>query len=231
MNPLLTAPPKLRNGDRLTQAEFHRRYAAYDGDMKFELIGGIVYMASPVSRLHGLYHKDLTAVLERYEEATAGVEVSLETTNILGEESEPEPDITMRILTECGGQSRVTEDGFYEGRPELLVEVAYSSVNIDLHQKRADYERAGVQEYIVLCIEERELRWFDFAAGGEITANRKSVFCSRVFPGLWIHGESLLDRDSPRVKKILRQGLASRAHTAFVKRLQRQRRRGTSSGG
>ena len=37
----------LFNGDRMKQPEFHRRYEQYPDDVKFELIGGIVYMASP----------------------------------------------------------------------------------------------------------------------------------------------------------------------------------------
>ena len=45
--------PPLHNGDRLTQAEFHRRYEAYPEDVKFELVGGIVYMTSPLRRPHG----------------------------------------------------------------------------------------------------------------------------------------------------------------------------------
>src|SRR5262249_5049943 len=39
--------PPLEDGQRLTQPEFHRRYQAYPEDVKFELIGGVVHMASP----------------------------------------------------------------------------------------------------------------------------------------------------------------------------------------
>jgi hypothetical protein len=44
--------PPLQNGDRLTQAEFHRPYKAHPDDVKFELIGGVVYMASPQREAH-----------------------------------------------------------------------------------------------------------------------------------------------------------------------------------
>jgi hypothetical protein len=37
-------PPLLCNGDRMNQREFHRRYEAYPDDVKFELIGGIVFI-------------------------------------------------------------------------------------------------------------------------------------------------------------------------------------------
>ncbi|HEY7313349.1 MAG TPA: hypothetical protein VH643_28630 [Gemmataceae bacterium] len=41
----------LVNGERMKQPEFHRRYAAYEEDEKWELIGGIVYRASPMLSL------------------------------------------------------------------------------------------------------------------------------------------------------------------------------------
>ena len=62
--------PPWHNGDHLTQAEFHRRYEAYPEDVKFELIGGIVYMASPLKRPHGTYHPELSLVLAVYKAAS-----------------------------------------------------------------------------------------------------------------------------------------------------------------
>jgi len=50
--------PPLNNGDRLTQREFHRRYEAHAGREKFELIGSIVYLASPLRRPQANYHEE-----------------------------------------------------------------------------------------------------------------------------------------------------------------------------
>jgi Uma2 family endonuclease len=219
-----SAVPLLVNGDRLEQPEFHKRYQAHPGPEKFELIGGVVYMASPARRLHSQYQDELIYALGHYRRATPGVESLPEATSILGKESEPQPDLTLRILHECGGQSRETEDGYVEGPPELIAEVAYSSRAIDLHQKLDDYRRAGVREYLVVSVEEPQLFWFDFAGQGEIVADRKGVYRSKVFPGLWLHDEALLARDSARVLTVLQQGLAGRAHAAFVRRLERARR-------
>src|SRR6266851_8915829 len=97
--------PLLNNGDRLTQREFHRRYEAYPDDVKFELIGGIVYMASPTGWPHSKYHLQLATVLGNYEAATPGVEGLDNATTILGPWSEPQPDLALRILPERGGQS------------------------------------------------------------------------------------------------------------------------------
>src|SRR5262245_37865860 len=87
----LAVLPLLENGDRMKQAEFHRRYEAYPEDVKFELIGGIVYMASPLRWPHANYHPKLGFALELYATGTLGVEVGDNATTILGEESEPQP--------------------------------------------------------------------------------------------------------------------------------------------
>jgi Uma2 family endonuclease len=217
--------PLLVNGDRLTQAEFHRRYETYPEDVKFELIGGIVYMVSPLRRSHGRYHVKLSFALELYEMGTPGIELLDNTTTILGEESEPQPDLGLRILSAYGGRSRETGEDYVEGPPELLSEISYSTRAIDLHRKRDDYRRAGVQEYLVVCVEEQELHWFNFATGRYIRPNRQRISRSKVFPGLWIDGPALLARDSARISQVMQQGLASREHAAFVKRLQAAHRR------
>jgi Uma2 family endonuclease len=217
--------PLLANGDRMSQPEFHRRYQAYPEGVKFELVGGTVYMASPLRHPHSTYHQKFNWVFLHYEEGTPGVESCDNATVILGEESEPQPDTTLRILAECGGQSRVDADQYVEGAPELVAEVAHSSRAIAMNQKREDYERAGVLEYLVLCIEERELRWFHFPSDKEITPNRQGISRSVVFPGLWIDNRALLEQNKTRLREVVQQGIASRAHAAFVRRLQAARRR------
>jgi len=216
--------PPLMNGDRLKQPEFHRRYEAYPEDTKFELVGGTVYMASPLRVEHSGYDGKLGLVLQLYEVATPGVGALHNATTILDEDSEPQPDGGLYILPEFGGQARINERRYIEGAPELLAEVAHSSVALDLHAKRDDYERTGVLEYLVVCVEERELRWFDFRGSGMIRRNRQGVLKSQVFPGLWIHEQALLALDGPRLVEVVQQGLASRAHAAFVKRLAANRR-------
>jgi Uma2 family endonuclease len=219
------AVPLLDNGDRMTQPEFHRRYQACAEDVKFELIGGTVYMASPLRWPHGTYDSKLNLALSLYEAATPGVEVGTNATTILGEESEPQPDLALRILSEFGGRSTVNEEKYLEGPPELIAEVAYSTRAIDLHFKKNDYQKAGVAEYLVLCVEEQELHWFVFTSGGQLRPDRQGIYRSRVFPGLWIAGPALLARDSSGLARTVQRGLASRAHAAFVKRLQAARRR------
>lgn len=216
--------PPLVNGENMKQVEFHRRYEAYPDDIKIELIGGVVYMPSPLRWPHGNYHVILGTAFALYAGDTSGVEAGDNATAILGEESEPQPDLAMRLLPEYGGQSRLNEDQYVEGAPELLAEIAHSTRAIALHQKRRDYEKAGVIEYMVLCIEERELRWFHFPSGEMLTPNRRGVCRSRVFPGLWLDMPALLERDTKSLAAVVRRGLASREHAAFVRRLRTSRR-------
>ena len=111
------------------------------------------------------------------------------------------------------------------GSPEFLSEVSDSTRRLDLNQKKEDYKQAGVVEYLVWCIKERELHWFHFPSGIMIQPNRRGVLRSRVFPGLWIDQEALFNRDTMRIVAAVQRGLASREHTAFVKRLQADHRK------
>ena len=215
----------LENGDRMTQAEFHRIYENYDEDVKFELVGGVVYMAAAMRHPHGSFHIKLSYALEHFATATPGVEIADNASAILGDGSEPQPDLSMRITTECGGQSYIDEQDYLTGAPELVAEIAHSSRAIDLHAKRDDYQRAGVIEYVVLCVEERELHWFHFPTGENIEPTREGIYRSRVFPGLWIDGPALMAKDSAQLRKTVERGLARREHATFVRRLAATRKK------
>jgi hypothetical protein len=111
-------------------------------------------------------------------------------------------------------------DGILSGPPELVIEIAYSSEAIDLGAKRRDYERAGVLEYVVLCVREGELRAFDPAAGRELAVDPDGIYRSRAFPGLWIDPAAALSGDAARLLRVANEGLKSKEHRAFVRRLQ-----------
>jgi Uma2 family endonuclease len=207
----------------MKQPEFHRRYEQYPEDVKFELIGGEVYMASPMKQLHGTYSWELNLVLALYKAGTPGVQGAQNMTTILGEESEPQPDLMLRLLKECGGQSEYNEEDYLEGAPELVAEIAHSSRAIDMHRKRLDYLAAGVQEYVVLCVEEQQLHWFHFPSKRKLKPDRNGLWKSRIFPGLWLDGPALLARDSSRLIAAVQQGLATPEHAAFVRRLEARR--------
>jgi Uma2 family endonuclease len=203
----------------MTREEFHRVYERMPEDFKAELIGGIVYVASPLRLGHGILHFPLGSLLFAYEARTPGVQAGDNTTLLLGDDSEPQPDAFLRILPEYGGQSRTTGDDYIEGAPELIVEIAYSSRAIDLHGKRKDYARYGVLEYLVICVKEKELRWFDLKGDQELAIPEDGVVRVRAFPGLWIHAQGLLAKDYARMMGTLEEGLATGEHGEFVERL------------
>jgi hypothetical protein len=182
-------------------------------------------MASPVRRPHGVTHPALTLVLGLYHVATPGVEVANHMTVILDARAEPQPDCLMRVETEYGGQSRYNDDEFLVGAPEFVAELAPSREAIDLGAKWHDYRRAGVVEYLVVCLRERVLHWFHFPSRRELRPDKDGLWRSLVFPGLWLDGPALFDRDLPRLTAAVQRGIADPDHVAFVARLEAARGR------
>src|SRR5205823_5348662 len=124
-----------------------------------ELIDGIVYMPSPVSLRHQEVQVFLAGWLNFYTIATPGCRPGMEGTWLMGERQVPQPDLTLRIPLEYGGQSRM--EGLYpSGAPELIVEVAVSSRSRDFGVKKRLYERAGVREYLIVLPAWNEISWF-----------------------------------------------------------------------
>jgi len=129
------------------------------------------------------------------------------------------------LLQEYGGTSWINEEEYLVGAAELFAEIAYSTQSIDMHLKKRNYKEAGVVEYLVVCIADQEVHWFDFRSGTRISPTRQRTLRSRIFPGLWIDGPALLARDSKKLIATAERGLASREHAAFVKRLQAFKRK------
>jgi len=182
-------------------------------------------VCSPLKPRHGRYSVRIIRWLGEYEEATPGTEVLDNTTNILGPDSEPQPDGSLLILPECGGQTREDRKGYLHGAPELIAEIGSSTESIDLHAKKADYEKAGVREYIVVALRTEKVFWFVRRRGKfkDLVAGPDGIYRSEIFPGLWLDPSALLRRDSRRLLAVLRQGLASPEHAAFVAKLERAR--------
>ncbi len=216
------APPPMEGGDRLTRYEFERRYEAMPWVKKAELIEGVVYMTSAIRNSHGKAHADIMGWLAVYRAATPGVHLNDNTTVRLDVDNEPQPDALLRLDQTVGGQSRVGEDDYIEGAPEMVFEVAGTSASYDLHDKMNAYCRNGVQEYAVWCIYEGGLSWFRLESGEYVPleADEAGVMRSDAFPGLWLDAPALLKGDLAQVLEILRKGLETEEHQAFVEHLE-----------
>ena len=126
----------------------------------------------------------------------------------------------LRIPEKLGGQTRI-ERGYIVGAPELVIEISRSSRDYDLKQKKADYERTGVREYIVVELDPDRIHWFIRRGQrfGQMRPGPDGIYRSRVFPGLWLDPEALFAEDLDRLIEVLEQGLATPEHAAFVAKL------------
>ena len=212
----------LENGDRLSRAEFERRYNAMPHLKKAELIEGVVYVPSPVRyRQHGSPHAQLISWLGLYAAHTPGVGVADNTSVRLDLDNEPQPDALLLIDPSCGGQSRLSAEDFIEGAPELVAEVASSSVSYDLHAKLHVYRRNGVHEYVIWRVLNREIDWFVLRVGQyeKLSVDATGLLQSEVFAGLWLDPTAVVQGNLARVLAVVQQGIASSEHAAFVARL------------
>jgi Uma2 family endonuclease len=214
--------PPLNAGDRLTRAEFERRYQAHPEINKAELIEGAVHMPSPVHyALHSQPHVDIITWLGVYRAATPGVVGGDNATVRLDYENVVQPDALLRLEPSLGGHSKVTDDDYLAGPPEFVVEIAASSASYDMHDKRRVYARNGVQEYLVAQAYEQRVDWFVLREGvyETLEPDSEGVLRSEVFPGLWLPADALWAGDLARMLAVLQEGLASSDHATYVEKL------------
>jgi Uma2 family endonuclease len=210
--------PPLENGDHLTRYEFERRYAAMPPIKKAELVEGVVYMPSPVRSTHAITHMNLNLWLGTYGTSTPSVYAYDNATVRLDADNEVQPDALLRLEEALGGTSRISDDDYVEGAPELIVEIAASSATYDLYDKYHVYRRCGVREYVVWQLHERRLNWFQLQEGSytPLAPDEAGVVRSVGFPGLHLNVKALLSDDMPQVLTTLRQGMKTKAYAAFV---------------
>jgi Uma2 family endonuclease len=215
--------PPLENGDRLPRPEFERRYHAMPEIKKAELIEGVVYMASPLRFApHAEPRSRLNTWLGTYAAFTPRVLSGIEPTVRLDIDNEPQPDIILILDETAGGRARLTQDEYLEGSPELIVEIAASSVSIDLGDKKRAYRRNGIQEYIVWQVFDQRIDWFALQNGDYVSlrSNQQGVIYSHVFSGLWLDVPAMLQGNMQQVLTVLQAGISSAEHQAFVQQLQ-----------
>lgn len=203
-----TALLPLESGDRLTREEFHHRYSCRPDIRRAELIGGVVYVPSPMRFVQ--YDQPNTLVngwLFTYRRHAPGVQQGSGGTIYLDDASEVQPDAYLFFdppVRPNGVRRRA--DGYLEGTPELVVEVAASSAAYDLHDKLERYRRAGVIEYVAWQTLERRIDWFRLVGSAYISVvpDENGIIESTTFPGLRLHVANMLALDEPAVLAALR---------------------------
>ena len=184
---------RLRDGERIPPDEFRRRCGVLEAvgvDFRVEYVNGVVRMmpppnfaghTHPIRVMQGLlsaYTRQTPGVIDYTE---SGVTLPVEETS-----ADVSPDLCLVVQPGRGGQMSVDDAGYFVGPPELVVEVANSSLSYDLGEKRDLYEAAGVQEYLVHATRERRLLMMrrDGDRFRTVMPDADGVLASRIFPGL-----------------------------------------------
>ncbi len=196
--PLAEVPP-LQAGDRLTRAEFERRWELHPEIKKAELIDGLVFTEMTVSPRHGKPHLRVAGWLMAFEAANPDLEAMDNTTVRMPGEDDLQPDVLLRRRE--GGTSTLVENEAVEGPPEFAGEVAASSASYDMHLKKEAYRRGGVREYLVWQVFERRIDWWALENGEYVPLqpDDAGIIESKVFPGLRLNVAALLAGDLPAV--------------------------------
>ncbi len=121
----------------------------------------------------------------------------------------PQPDAVMFRST--SGRCEVGDAGFLEGTPELVVEIAASSVSYDVHEKRELYQQQGIPEYIVWRTEDQAIDWFCLADRQYqlLEQDNQGILNSVVFPGLRLNPATMLSGDMKSVLNLLHTSCTS----------------------
>ena len=140
---------------RFTVEEYHRmaETGILRPDERVELIRGVVRPMSPKNRAHVVA---ATRLYQRLVAPLAGRAAVFkeDPLKLVRLDSEPEPDILAISSPDIDAY------GTASAEPLLVVEVAESSLRYDLDAKAALYAEAGVPEYWVLNLVDRELSVF-----------------------------------------------------------------------
>jgi Uma2 family endonuclease len=189
----------LETGDRLSREEFHRRYCLRPDIRMAQLVKGVVYVPLPerygVHDEPAMYFRTLFGV---YASRTDGVKAGSTATLFLGDNSEVQADAFLfRVPPPGPNAARVRADSYIEGAPQLVVEVAASTVAYDLGTKRDLYRLAGVLEYVVWRTLDRQIDWFRLQNGGYVLVvpDERGVIQSEAFPGLRLNVAKMLAGD------------------------------------
>jgi Uma2 family endonuclease len=125
-------------------------------------------------------------------------------TVFLEDRSEVQPDACV-WWPEPGGP-HLTDDGYVEGAPQFVFEVAASSASYDLHDKLEAYRRNGVREYVVWRVLDGVIDWLCLHESQyvRLEPDADGVIESRLLPGLRLHVPSMLVGDRTAVVAGLR---------------------------
>ena len=218
------AIPALVDGERMDRPTFEARFDATPGLKFAELIEGVVRFPVPASfRKCSEARFDLIGWCAYYTAYTPGLKGSAHGHIRFDEQNILQPTATVFVNPVLGGQVRISADDYLEGVPEWILEVGFDSL-ARICQKLGVYQDHGVREVLIAHLAKQSFYRFGAQDGRFelLETSCEGILRSEVYPGLWLDPVAMLTGNMPRVFEVVRQGLASPEHAAFVEQL-RQR--------
>ncbi|PZO37320.1 MAG: hypothetical protein DCF19_19275 [Pseudanabaena frigida] len=174
-----------------TVADYHQMIEAgvLDEDDRVELLEGKIVCMSPQRPFHAASVQRSSRLLFKLLSDRAEIRVQLPI--VLGNDSEPEPDIAVVRLdaNEYSFRHPETADIY------LLIEVADSTINKDRKQKARIYGKNHVLEYWILDLQKRQVYIFRQPEEGtyreELILNSTDSVALQAFPNVAIALEAM----------------------------------------
>jgi Uma2 family endonuclease len=172
-----------------------------DGE-KADLIGGVIYMASPDNTDANTLFLWLARLLGDFvEERDLGRVYGSRVAFRLAPKEGPEPDIGFVRKNRL----HLIQRGFVDGPPDLAIEiVSPESVDRDYKAKREQYRQHGVREYWIIDEMQQRVTLLRLAAGAYREVRpRKGILRSRVVKRFWLRPEWLWQDPLPKKSAVL----------------------------
>jgi len=168
---VMTAPPPLATADKsLWPAQGEWTYDDYvrlpDGDSRYEIIKGVLYTTPAPSFDHQYVVVELASQMRNFvvEQKLGIVLTAPFEVHLPGVARPVQPD----VLYIAAERQPARGDNFFEGAPDLVVEVlSPSTMRVDRYVKFDAYERAGVREYWLVDPRMRFVEVYARAENGE----------------------------------------------------------------
>lgn len=180
----------------ITVEEF---YALVGDGRKADLIDGVIYMASPDSRVNDQIAGFLSTLVRGYSEARdlGGLVFGSRFAFRLSSIRAPEPDVAFV------SRSRVhlVHDVGMDGGPDVAVEiVSPDSRSRDYGEKKALYQDAGVAEYWIVDPMQQRAEFHVLRDGAYVLAplEQNRIFRSQAVPGFWLDVDWLFAEPAPK---------------------------------
>ncbi len=165
---------------------------------KADLLGGVIYVASPDSIRSNTINKFLVCLIDYYI-AARNIDGFIFMSRVacrLSKFYAPEPDVGY-VRPE---RAALVEETRINGAPDIVVEiVAHDSRDRDYGLKRDAYEEAGVEEYWIIDPLQKRCEFLRLVDGAYevVPLERNTIFRSSVIPGFWLKVDWLLTKPLP----------------------------------